>query len=120
MVEVTIGNGVAVFEPLGLHKLWALRRRVEIPLTSIRAVRAYPDVTLGWWKGWRLPGTHVPRIIVAGTFYRDGRRTFWDVVRPQGAIVVDLADGYYDQLIVEVRDPRATVGMLQAAIRSPA
>lgn len=120
MVKVSIRDGIAVFEPLGMHKFWTLRRRIEAPLASIRAVRPDPNVTLGWWKGWRVPGTHVPGLIVAGTFYRDGQRTFWDVTRRKQTIVVELSDGFYDQLIIDVADPRATVEMLQSAIRSPA
>lgn len=119
MVDVHIRDGTAVFEVLGVHKLWAFKSRVEVPLAHIRGVRADPTVKLGWWKGWRMPGTHVPGLIVAGTYYDRGRRVFWDVMRPRGAIVVDLRDGPYDQLVVEVADPGSAVARLQAALRSP-
>lgn len=115
MVEVTIRGQTAVFTVLGLHKLLALTDAVVVPLAQIRSVRAAPDLTLGWWHGWRMPGTHVPGLIVAGTFYKSGRRVFWDVVRTSGAIVVDLSGASYDQLVVEVADPEGTVKRLQAA-----
>ena len=118
MVDLSIKNGSAVFEVLGLHKLWALKGRITVPLSHVRAVRADPTVKLGWWKGWRLPGTHVPGLIVAGTYYQGGRRIFWDVVRPTSAIVVDLTDEPYDQLVVEVADPGAAVHRLEAARRT--
>jgi hypothetical protein len=118
MVDVNIEDGVAVFEVLGLDKLWALRSRLEVPLAHIRGVRADPTVTLSW-KALRLPGTFVPGLIVAGTHYDGGRRSFWDVVRPQRAIV-DLTGEPYDQLVVEVADPGAVAERLRAACRSPA
>src|SRR5919199_5430598 len=107
MVEISIRGDTVTFEPQGWSKVWTLRSRVAVPLASVRAVRrAEPGVTRGWWKGWRLPGTHLPGVIVAGTFYRGGRRVVWDV-RGTGerAIVVDLAGAGYDQLIVDVPDP---------------
>ncbi|MGH2454002.1 MAG: hypothetical protein ACRDF5_09605 [bacterium] len=55
-----------------------------------------------------------------GTYYQRGQRIFWDVVRPQRTIVVDLTDERYDHLVVEVDDPDAAAARLQAALRSPA
>ena len=120
MVALSISNGTVTFELLGLHQLWALKRRITVPLSHVRAVRADPTVKLGWWKGWRLPGTHVPSLIVAGTYYQGGRCIFWDVVRPAGTIVVELTDEPYDELVVEVADPGAAVARLEAALRAPA
>ena len=118
MVDVSIQNGTAVFEILGLHKLWTLKNRIEVPLAHVSAVRSDPSVKLGWWKGWRMPGTHVPGLIVAGTYYQGRRRIFWDVVHTSRTIVVDLNGEPYDQLVVEVADPEATVHRLEAARRT--
>ena len=120
MVEVSITDRTAMFEVLGLHKVWALKRRLIVPLAHIRDVRADPSVNLNRWKGVRWPGTYVPGLIAAGTYCSRGRRVFWDVVHPQRSIVVDLIDEPYDQLVVEVADPNGVVQRLQAALRSPA
>lgn len=117
MVEISIRGSSAVFEPLGMHKLWALKRRVEIPLGNIRGVRHDPTLRIGWWEGLRLPGTHLPGVIIAGTFYRAGERIFWDVRRPENAIVVEIANERYDRLIVEVADPAAAIELLEPATR---
>ena len=95
----------------------AFRRRLEIPLAHILDVRhADPSVTGGWWKGVRVPGTRVPGLLTAGTFLRGGRRTFWDVGRhPEHAIVVELTDEPFAELIIEVADPAAEVARFQAA-----
>jgi hypothetical protein len=115
MVEIEIADGRAVFEVQGWDRLWALKSRLEIPLANVRGVRADPDVARGWWKGIRAPGTHIPGVIVAGTFYHQGKRIFWDVKDPERTIVVELADDRYDELIVEVADPAAEVARLAAA-----
>ena len=115
MVEITVADGHVVFDVQGWDQLWALKSRLEIPLANVRGVRADPDVARGWWKGIKAPGTHLPGVIVAGTFYQDGKRIFWDVKDPERTIVVELADDRYDELIVEVEDPAAEVARLHAA-----
>ena len=119
MVKIAIEGERATFEVQGLHKVWALKSRLEVPLRNIMEVRAEPGTRLGWWKGLRLPGTHIPGVIVAGTYYRDGRWTFWDVRHPQRAIVVKLANERYAELVVEVDDPEAVVTRLNAARSAP-
>lgn len=115
MVTITVHDEAAVFEVRGMDKLWALKSRLEIPLAHIRGVRADPEAARGWWKGLRLPGTYLPGVITAGTFYRDGRRVFWDVHDPERTIVVELDDERYDALIVEVEAPEEAVALLRAA-----
>ena len=118
MIEIAVDNQTLNLEVRGLDKLWALKSRLEIPLANIRGVAADPTIARGWWKGLRAPGTHVPGVIIAGTFYQDGKRIFWDVHNAENTIVIDLADDRYDQLIVEVRDPTAAVSLINDALSS--
>ena len=67
-------------------------------------------------KGVKAPGTSIPGVIRAGTFHQDGKRVFWDVHDPEKTIVIDLHDERYDQLIVEVADPRSAVEQIAKAI----
>ena len=113
MIQVGREGDKIVFEVLGLHKLWALKSRLEIPAAHIRGARRYPGAVKGW-KGWRAPGTYVPGLITAGTFYLKGQRLFWDVRDAENTVVVELDDEKYLQLIVEVEDPDAVVKLLTA------
>ena len=117
MVDVTLAGGTAVFEVEGLDKLWSLKSRLEIPLAHIKGVRLDPQVAHGWWHGVKAPGTNLPGVITAGTFYQHGKRVFWDVHDPDRTIVIELVDERYDELIVEVENPGSTVGLLQEALR---
>jgi hypothetical protein len=58
----------------------------------------------------------VPGVITAGTFYQDGKRVFRDVHHPENTIVIDLHDERYNELIVEVDDPEASVRLIQNAL----
>jgi hypothetical protein len=68
MVRISIQGDAAVFDVQGLHKLWAFKSRLKVPRAHITNVRADPDVATALWKGFRMPGTHLPGILTAGTF----------------------------------------------------
>ena len=100
----------------GADKLWAFKSSLEIPLVHIAGVRTDPEVVRGWYHGIRMPGTNVPGVIAAGTFYQDGKRVFWDVHDPNKTIVIDLHDERYNELVVEVDDPQAALALIQSAL----
>jgi len=115
MVDLSTTEGTLTLHVRGADKLWAFKSSLEIPLAHIAGVRADPEIARGWYHGVRMPGTNVPGVITAGTFYQDGNRVFWDVHHPENTIVIDLHDERFNQLIVEVADPAAAVTMIQAA-----
>jgi hypothetical protein len=117
MVELSIRGDQLRLQVKGLDRLWAMRSRLEVPLASVRAVRVDPTVARGLWKGVSAPGTHIPGLIIAGTFYQDDKRIFWDVHDPEGTVVIELAGHRYDQLIVQVQDPAAAVKLLEDAVQ---
>jgi hypothetical protein len=116
MVELTIEEGKLKIQVKGADKLWAFRSTLEIPLAHIAGVRTDPAIADGWWKGFRFPGTNLPGVITAGTFYYHGKTIFWDVHHGENAIILDLRDERYDELIVEVADTGAAVGMIRNAV----
>ena len=116
MVDLSIGEGKLTLHVRGADKLWALKSSLEVPLVHIASVRADPEVARGWFHGIRMPGTNVPGVITAGTFYQHGQRVFWDVHDPEKTIVIALHDERYNELIVEVADPQAAVEFIQNAV----
>jgi hypothetical protein len=116
MVDLSISGGNLVLNVRGADKLWAFKSSLEIPLQHVAGIRADPSIAKGWWHGWRLPGTSVPGVITAGTFYQDGKRVFWDVHNPDNTVVIELRDERYNQLVVEVEDPNAAVALMQSVV----
>ena len=114
MVEITIADGTACFDVQGWDKLWSLKSRLEIPMAHIRGCRVDPSVARGWWHGIKAPGTNLPGVITAGSFYQQGKRVFWDVHDPERTVVVELSDERYDELIIEVANPADAIRLLQS------
>jgi hypothetical protein len=116
MVHVSIHSDRVRFEVEGWDKLWALKSQLEIPVAHIRAVRADPEPARGWWHGLRLPGTQVPGILTAGTFYQSDGFVFYDVHDPERTVVIDLDHEQYQRLVIEVANPAEVVERLRSVI----
>ncbi|MBK7387614.1 MAG: hypothetical protein IPI23_00685 [Bacteroidetes bacterium] len=113
MVSIQKVNDNFVFELKGMHKLWALTSQLVIPASNIS--KAHNDFSnVGWWKGWRAPGTSIPFVLTAGTFHLDSDKIFWDVMNRDKSIIVELHDEEYKRLIIEVADPIVAMELLNA------
>lgn len=116
MVDVVVEGDRVRFEVEGWDKLWALRSRLEIPLAHIRAVRADPEPARGWWHGVKLPGTQIPGLLTAGSFYQHDGFVFYDVHDPENTVVIELDHEHYRRLVIEVASPSYVVNQLRAAL----
>jgi len=116
MVTVSIEGARVRLEVEGWDKLWAFKSQLEIPLEHIDDVRADPEPARGWWHGFRMPGSQIPGVITAGTFYQHDGAVFYDVHDPERTIVLELNHEHYKRLVIEVDDPSATVAKLNAAL----
>lgn len=117
MVDLAVTGGNVILRMRGLRRLAALRSSVRIPVHAIRDVRAAPDAVSGMWKGWRMPGTHLPFLIVAGTYYVGGEKRFYDVRRGEDAIEIEALGADFHRVIVGVHDAAATIATIRQAMR---
>jgi hypothetical protein len=79
-----------------LHNSW------EIPLEHIQAVTtAKPESN---WKELRIPGSFIPGIIKAGTYYTNRGKEFWYVNRDKDFLTIELQDESYKRIILTVDD----------------
>ena len=116
MAQVSIDGTDLIIEIEGMDKLWAMQSRLTIPLANVRGATADPGIGKEP-RGVRIPGTWIPGVLTAGTFQRDGVRVFWDVHDPADAVVIELRDERFARLIIQVADPRATVTLVEHAVR---
>jgi len=111
MVKITKNSTDTLFEIKGLHKFWALKSEIKIPNEHI--VKAFQNEEhIKNWYALKLIGTNVPFGLHAGTFYQDGSKIFMDLVNKQNAIIVELKDENYKELIIEVEDPEIAIKLI--------
>jgi hypothetical protein len=115
MMTIDVTATELVVEMTGWDRLWTLRRRLAVPLEHIRRAAITTDLKT-MRPGLRLPGTHWPGAITAGTYRKDGEWWFWNVRRREKAIIVDLENERYDHMVLEVDDPEAVVDAIEVAV----
>ena len=89
------------------EKLWSLQFHTPfaVPLAHIQAVST--TTPQSGWSDWRLPGTHIPGVIKAGTYYSDRGREFWYVTRDRDYLTLELQNEFYKRIILTVDDHQA-------------
>ena len=119
MVDLTSMATTIVFEVEGWDKFWALRSRLEIPLSHIKGARVDDDAAKGWWHGVKVGGADLPGRHHGRRVLQEGRFVFYDTHKPEHTIVVDLEHETYDALILQVRDPAGAVQLISDATKQP-
>lgn len=116
MPEITLTESSVVVDLSKLEELASLTRSLEIPLKNVRG--ATVDEGILKHLGLRAPGTGLPGVIAAGTFYKDGDRQFVYWHRGETPVVIELTHEKYDRLIIGVDHPQALVDAINARIAS--
>ena len=119
MVEIQISSSEVVLRPRGLHRLWALKGEIRIPLNQLKRVDVgvTPEARQRLSRSLRLPGTYVPRVITAGSYRCNGKWAFWDVVgKGENAVTLSTEGHHYTELVVDVSDTKATIHAFERVI----
>ena len=113
MVAIHKTEDQFIFEVQGIHKLWTFNNTIKVSKENVvNAFQSDEEFTL--WKGWRMPGTSIPWVINAGTYYKKGKCNFWDVTNKKNTIVVDLQNSPYNRLIIDVENPLEAINLLNS------
>lgn len=82
---------------LGVH--WSFK----IPILDIIAVHTQKP-TIYYFKEIRAPGTFLPGLIKAGTYFTQKGREFWYVTRKNTFLTLELNQGFYKRIILSIDD----------------
>lgn len=86
------------------ERFWSFKRRnpIEVPLRCIGAITN--DEPSSSWLEVRAPGTMLPGVIKAGTYYTSNGRTFWHARANQPYLVLDLLGHEYKRIVLTTPD----------------
>jgi hypothetical protein len=70
----------------------------DIPLTHIQQVSTDKPSTSG--LQYRMPGTEIPGLLAAGTYYSDRGREFWYVTSDRHYLVLELRHEFYQKIVL--------------------
>ena len=110
MPQITVTDTEFVVDLSKLEQLAALTKSRSIPRSCITSARI--DVDVLKHLGFRAPGTGMPGVIAAGTFYKQGDRQFVYWHKGETPIVVELEHDKYDRLIIGL-DPATAESVIE-------
>ncbi|MFI6505289.1 hypothetical protein [Nonomuraea typhae] len=115
LAEIEISAGAVVIRPRGILKMLSFRWSIRLRAESIAEVSVI-DIENTTPAGMRYGATLFPGL-VAGTYMSPEGLTWWLVGRMRPALAIDLHDGPLNQVVVQVREPRAAAAQIRALIR---
>lgn len=100
----------------GAEQAFALRAKVEIPAESITSIRF--DEVFNDWRRWeiRVPGTSLPGVLLAGSYWTEEGWDFMYIKRPHGmfkpfaenVLVIETSQSRYARILVTVDNIEAS------------
>jgi hypothetical protein len=60
VAKVELTENTLIVHVRGIDRLWALKSRLEMPLSHVVGAEVDPRIAREWHKGIRAAGTHVP------------------------------------------------------------
>lgn len=117
MPQIEITESDLIIHLSKWEQLFSFAHEVKVPLAHVVSVRENCGLD-NLRLGWRLPGTHIPFVLAAGTFISNGARQF--VYRRRGlqTVVIDLKGNAWARLIIGMTDASAETLRINAAISS--
>ncbi|GAA4802700.1 hypothetical protein [Tomitella cavernea] len=105
MAHLTVEGEDLVVRLSPIEVAGAFHRSPRVPLRCVTSVEP-SDLMWGELRGFRAPGTGLPRVIALGTWRSAGHKDFVAVYKTTG-VVVTLEDSEWSRLLVSSADPDA-------------
>lgn len=108
MARIVIENEWLTVHVTGIDRLLAFKGRIRVPLTHVRGVTTEREAMRVDWRMIRIPGTFIPGIVRAGSYYRirDGWY-FFATHNLARSIAIDLRGEFYKRVVVQVEGETA-------------
>ena len=105
--------------PEGAEHIWAFKLgKISVPRAHVQRVETrLPPST---WTELRAPGTFVPGLIKAGTYYTNRGKEFWYVTRSRKdqPLTIELRDEPYRRLALTLDDHQGWESRINEWLRS--
>ena len=110
MTKIAIEPGSVNIVLTGFDMLLSFKHFLHIPRDRISRAYLYDGkINTPFWK---MPGTYIPWLISAGTFYSRGRKEFWNTRHGRKGIVLELNNAGYSRIVLSLDKPEAILKLL--------
>lgn len=84
------------------EKIFSVHGSLKIPLYHITSV--HTNQPLPTWKEIKCPGTQLPGVIKAGTYYSKRGKEFWYVTKGKRVLCIELKGERFTRLVLGTTD----------------
>jgi hypothetical protein len=101
------------------ERVWAFyfNADLEVPLNHI--TRVTTEEPHSSWMDVRLPGTFLPGVIKAGTYYTGEGREFWYATRGGKYLTLELENEFYKKIVLTIDDHQRWADQINQQRTSP-
>lgn len=101
------------------ERIWAFyfNADLEVPLNHITQVKT--EEPCSGWMDVRLPGTFLPGVIKAGTYYTGHGREFWYATRNGEYLTLELENEFYKKIVLTIDDNQLWADRINQQRTSP-
>lgn len=116
-MKLNLENGNLTIDLEWYEQLWAVTLEPQIHIPIERIERVTTAVPASSWAEVRAPGTFLPGVIKAGTYYTRQGRDFWYVTTDKNYLTLELHDEPYRRVIITTPDNRSWCATLSSHLR---
>ena len=114
-MDVFIENNTLHITFKGWEKVWSLKRAFSIPLLNVAFATTKKPV---WsWFELRAPGTFLPSVIKAGTFYTRRGKEFWYVQKHKRTLTIELKNYSFKRINLSLNNNKALAEIINNAVK---
>ncbi len=105
-MRIDIEQDALVLHWEGLERLWAFRLASEVRVEKGQVRSARNELPPSTWKEIRAPGTMLPGVIKAGTYYNDRGKELWCATGSKRAspLTIELDGARFDRIVLTIDD----------------
>lgn len=122
-VLVTIEGPMLRVRMTRLDQIWALRRRLEVPLAEVRRASVVAKEPLADKLAFRIRGSSIPGMLIAGSYSvwkqartHDKERQFWLTFRGAEVLSIETALRSPSLIVLQLIDSQAVARAINQAI----
>jgi hypothetical protein len=115
MVQIALAPEALKLKLTATEKLAALHGDLTLPWSQVRGGQV---LDRNWWRtlGFRVPGTALPGLIIAGTYIWRGDKAFVYWRKGQQVIQINLDGNKYTRIVLGVADAELAADQLNTAL----
>jgi hypothetical protein len=110
-VNIVIDENVLRIELSSLERILTFHGSFKIPISQIGEIST--DLLPPTWKEIRAPGTAIPGLTKAGTYYTSRGKEFWTLKKNDNPIRIELKNNKLKRLILGINDPEKRASIIK-------